>query len=381
MIYHILNMFSEQLERIGFYAYQEVTFRGVSAMVTSFLITFFFGKSIIRWLLHMKIKDVPEFNTKALNECMQNKRNTPTMGGLIILLAIITGTMLWARLDNPFIRKALFVLVWFGGIGIVDDWFKLKQKDKTRDGLFSHEKLTFQIIGSLLVAAFIYKDMQHIPDGQMLWLPFYKRGIYLSAWMFVTVSFLYMTLTSNAVNLTDGMDGLAAGCTAIVSATLAFLCFVVSEKMGRGSDVYWAKYLLMPHIPQAGELAIFFASIFGSLLGFLWFNCHPAQVFMGDTGSLPLGAAIGYGALVTRNEVLLLVIGGVFMMELFSVIAQVGYFKYTKNKYGSGRRIFKCAPIHHHFNLSGWQETQVVVRFWLIGIICAAVAMLTIKIR
>ncbi|ARN57328.1 phospho-N-acetylmuramoyl-pentapeptide-transferase [Sedimentisphaera salicampi] len=381
MLFHLLNIFREQLESLGFYAYQEVTFRGLLAMITSFLVTFIFGKRIIKWLLSMKIKDVPDFNTKALNECMKNKRNTPTMGGIIILLSIFAGTLLWARLDNPFIRKAMFIMIWFGLLGGVDDWLKLKQKGKTRDGLLTHEKAIFQIAGALLVSLFVYFDLENIPDAPMLWLPFYKQGIYLPVWLFVILAFCYITATSNAVNLTDGMDGLAAGCTAVVAASLAFLCFVASEKMGRGSDMYWAKYLLLPHIPQAGELSVFFASMFGAILGFLWYNCSPAMVFMGDTGSLPLGAAIGYGALVTRNEVLLLIIGGVFMMELFSVMLQVGYFKYTKHKFGKGRRIFECAPLHHHFNLKGWKEEQVVVRFWLIGIICAAIAMLTLKIR
>ena len=381
MFYHILDLFRDQLEGIGFFAYQEVTFRGVCGMVTSFLVKFIFGKRMIKWLLSMKIKDVPEFNTKALNECMKNKRNTPTMGGIIIIMAIFAGTLMWARLDNPFIRKAMFIMVWFGLIGGVDDWLKLKQKEKSRDGLFAHEKAIFQITGAILVALFIYFDFQNIPDGKMLWLPFYKQGIFLPVWLFVLIAFIYITATSNAVNLTDGMDELNAGCTATVAASLAYLCFVANENMGRTSDMYWAKNQLLPHITEAGELSVFFAAMFGAILGFLWFNCSPAMVFMGDTGSLPLGAAIGYGALVTRNEILLLLIGGVFMIEMMSVVMQVSYFKYTKRKSGKGKRIFECAPIHHHFNLKGWKEEQVVVRFWLFGIIFAAMAMLTLKIR
>jgi phospho-N-acetylmuramoyl-pentapeptide-transferase len=185
-----------------------------------------------------------------------------------------------------------------------------------------------------------------------------------------------MSATSNAVNLTDGMDGLAAGCVGIVSGVLVILCYVASEALSRTSPVTWASYLLLPHIPGAGELCVFYAAITGAILGFLWFNCHPAQVFMGDVGSLPLGAAMGFGAIVSRNEILLLVIGGVFVMELMSVVLQVGYFKYT-----GGKRLFKCAPIHHHFHLAGWSEPQVVVRFWLLAVAFAAIAMATLKIR
>jgi len=219
------------------------------------------------------------------------------------------------------------------------------------------------------VAVFLYSDFRNIEDAVRLWLPFYKFGIPLAGWIFAIIAILYISATSNAVNLTDGMDGLASGCIGIVSFVLIILCYVASEKMSYSQTslnpegVSWASYLLLPHIPETGELCIFFASIMGAIFGFLWFNCHPAQVFMGDVGSLPLGAAMGYGAIVTRHEILLLVIGGVFVMELTSVIIQVGYFRYS-----GGKRVFRCAPIHHHFHLAGWSEPQVVVRFWLLGI-------------
>ncbi|MHC4782480.1 MAG: phospho-N-acetylmuramoyl-pentapeptide-transferase [Planctomycetota bacterium] len=194
--------------------------------------------------------------------------------------------------------------------------------------------------------------------------------------MFAILTVLYISATSNAVNLTDGMDGLASGCLGVVSTVLVILCYIASEHISRLSQNTWAGYLLLPHVPQSGELAIFFAAITGAILGFLWYNCHPAQVFMGDIGSLPLGAAMGYGAIVTRNEILLFVIGGVFVMELLSVILQVGYFKYS-----GGKRIFRCAPIHHHFHLSGWSEPQLVVRFWLLSIAFAIIALATLKLR
>jgi phospho-N-acetylmuramoyl-pentapeptide-transferase len=348
------------------------------AVLTSFVIAILLGPRIIRWLMRKKIGDRPEFHHAALNELTKEKTNTPTMGGLIIILAVLAGTLLWAKLNNPFVQKALVLLIWFGCLGAVDDWLKLTAdiRHRTRDGLKVWEKLIFQIGGAVLIASFLYTDFVNIPDGIRLWMPFYKHSLPLANWMFVAIAILYLTLTSNAVNLTDGMDGLAAGCTGMVSAVLVVLCYVASETMGRTSHITWASYLLLPAIPQSGELSIFYAAILGAVLGFLWYNCHPAQVFMGDVGSLPLGAAMGYGALVTRNEILLLIIGGVFVMELLSVVIQILYFKYT-----GGKRVFKCAPIHHHFHLIGWSEPQVIVRFWLLAGVFAAIALATLKIR
>ncbi|MHC4131515.1 MAG: phospho-N-acetylmuramoyl-pentapeptide-transferase [Planctomycetota bacterium] len=379
MIYHLLWQLRDVFtHRIGFYAYQNVMFRSVAAVLTSFMIALLLGPRIIRWLMRKKIGDRPEFYHDDLNELTKDKANTPTMGGLIIILAVFAGTLLWTKLNNPFVQKALILIVWFGGLGAADDWLKLTAaaRHRTREGLKPWEKLIFQFGGAVLIASFLYADFINIPDGIRLWPPFYKTGIYLPHWVFVTIAILYISATSNAVNLTDGMDGLAAGCVGMVALVLAVLCYVASEYMSRTSQVTWASYLLLPHIPQSGELCIFYASILGAVLGFLWYNCHPAQTFMGDVGSLPLGAAMGYGALVTRNEILLLVIGGVFVIELTSVILQVGYFKYT-----GGKRIFRCAPIHHHFHLSGWSEPQTVVRFWLLAAAFAAIALATLKLR
>jgi len=270
------------------------------------------------------------------------------------------------------------LVIWFAVLGGVDDWLKLTAgiRHRTRHGLKPWEKLVFQIGGAVLIASFLFADFINIEDGNKFWLPFYKHGLPLANWMFILIAIFYISATSNAVNLTDGMDGLAAGCVGMVSLVLAVLCYVASETMTRASSVTWASYLLLPAIPQAGELSIFYSAILGAVLGFLWYNCHPAQAFMGDVGSLPLGAAMGYGALVTRNEILLLIIGGVFVLELVSVVLQVGYFKYT-----GGKRLFRCAPIHHHFHLAGWSEPQVVVRFWLLAVAFAAVALATLKIR
>ncbi len=379
MIYHLLWYLRSVLtHRLGFYAYQDVMFRSVAAVLTAYSIAVFLGPRIIRWLMCKKIGDRPEFHHAALNELTRQKANTPTMGGLIIILAVLAGTLLWAKLDNPFVQKAIILMIWFGVIGGVDDWLKLTadSRHRTRNGLKPWEKLLFQIGGAVLIASFLYTDFANIVDGKLFWLPFYKHGIQLANWMFVFIAILYIAATSNAVNLTDGMDGLASGCIGMVSLVLIVLCYVASETMARTSSITWASYLLLPHIPQAGELSIFYSAILGAVLGFLWYNCHPAQVFMGDVGSLPLGAAMGYGALVTRNEILLLIIGGVFILELVSVVLQVAYFKYTH-----GKRLFKCAPIHHHFHLLGWSEPQVVVRFWLLAAAFAVLALATLKIR
>jgi len=353
-------------------------FRSVAAILTAFFAALFLGPSIIRFLVRKKIGDRPEFHHAALNELMKEKANTPTMGGLIIILAVLATTLLWARLDNPFVRKAIFLVVWFAVLGGVDDWLKLTSniQHRSRNGLKPYEKLVFQFGGAVLIASFLFADFVNIRDARLFWMPFYKHGLPLSNWMFILIAIFYISATSNAVNLTDGMDGLAAGCVGVVSLVLVILCYVASETMSRTTPVTWSSYLLLPHIPQAGELSIFYSAILGAVLGFLWYNCHPAQTFMGDVGSLPLGAAMGYGALVTRNEILLLIIGGVFIIELASVVLQVGYFKYT-----GGKRIFRCAPLHHHFHLAGWSEPQVVVRFWLLAAAFAAIALATLKIR
>ena len=385
MIYYLLWFFRAE-ERFHFYAYQNVMFRSVAAILTSFLISLVIGPPIIRWLMRKKIGDRPEFHHAALNELTKKKANTPTMGGLIIILSVLVSTLLWsklynpdARLYNPFVEKAIFLLIWFGALGGVDDWLKLTARRQGRHGLRAWEKLLFQIGGAVLIASFLYGDFRNIEDAKVfwLWLPFFKNPInfHLPTWMFVLIATLYISATSNGVNLADGMDGLAAGCVGMVSLVLAVLCYVTSETMARTS-VTWSEYLLLPHIPQAGELCVFYATILGAVLGFLWYNCHPAQVFMGDIGSLPLGAAMGYGALVTRNEILLLIIGGVFVVELVSVVLQVSYFKYT-----GGKRLFRYTPIHYHFHLAGWSEPQVVVRFWLMAAAFGALALATLKLR
>lgn len=390
MLYLLMEYYQEFMQqRLHFYAWEYVSLRIMLAILTSLVVSLLWGPRIIRWLIRMKVGDNPEFDHQALNELTKHKVNTPTMGGIIILLGVFVSALLWSDLRNPFVQKGLFLLVWLGVLGGVDDWLKLtaKIKHRSRDGLHMWEKLIFQIGLGVLLAAFLYSvDFAEIEDGHRIWLPFYKYGFKLGILGFSIITVVVITGSSNAVNLTDGMDGLAAGCMGIVSMIFAILCYLASEAMtslgpmDSGEIVSnmrtWAQYLLLPQIRGTGELGIVCAAMFGACLGFLWFNCHPAQVFMGDVGSLPLGGMIGYAAVVTRHEILLFIIGGVFVMEAVSVILQVGYFKLS-----GGKRIFRCAPVHHHFHLLGWSEPQVVVRFWLMGIAFAALALATLKLR
>ncbi len=374
------------------YAYKSVMFRAACAILLAFVVVWWFGPVVIRLLIRMKVGDVPEFNNPMLNQTNRLKANTPTMGGILILGAILIAIALLADLRNYYVRLAFFCLAWLGLLGGVDDWLKLtaKRRGGGRDGLKTYEKLLFQIGLAVLLGYFIYchgaitadriaamvgpDTWAGAPAGQreayrLLAVPFYKYGIYLSIPAFMITTVLVLAGTSNAVNLTDGMDGLAAGCMALCS----FVFMVISVLVG---NVDQAAHLLMPAVPLADELAVLCGAMVGACLGFLWYNCHPAQVFMGDTGSLPLGGLIGYVAIVTRQELMLFIVGGIFVIEAVSVILQVGYFKMT-----GGKRIFRVAPIHHHFHLGGWTETQTVTRFWLVSAVFAAFALATVKLR
>ncbi len=392
MLYHLFEYLQDFLHtQLHFYAWQSVSFRAVMALLTSLVICLLWGPKIIRWLIRKKVGDNPEFDHIELNELTRHKDNTPTMGGIIMLLGIAVGTLLWADLTNPFVQKGIFLIVWLGVLGGFDDWLKMRAQIRarilrergedppktSRHGLHTWEKLVFQIaLGVLLAYSIFSVDFANLEDGKRLWLPFYKNGFELGYASFMIMTVLVITATSNAVNLTDGMDGLATGCIGIVSFVFVVLCFLASEYLSTARGLTWANYLLLPQITGAGELAVFCATLVGACIGFLWFNTHPAQVFMGDVGSLPLGGAIGYAAVVTRHELLLFIVGGVFVMEAASVIIQVGYFKLS-----GGHRIFRCTPIHHHFHLKGWSEPQVVVRFWLLSIAFAALALATLKLR
>jgi len=380
VLYHIAR------ELLGgrHYAYENTLFRGSCAALICFVIMLAFTPRVIRQLIKWKLGDRPEFDNAPLNELTRDKNNVPTMGGVVVLAAIAVAVLLLADLTSFYVRMALVCLVWLGVLGAADDWLKLTSatRHKSRDGLKMHEKLLFQIALGVLLGFFIYNhgsrnfavigpsiDPLALPSYKIFNVPFYKAGLQLGALGFMVVTVLVMTATSNAVNLTDGMDGLAAGCVAICALVFVILTYIVGTQ-----DL--AHKLLFPHVPKSGELVVLCGAIFGASLGFLWYNCHPARVFMGDTGSLALGGMIGYVAVVTRQELMLLLAGGVFVIEALSVISQIGYFKWTR-----GRRLFRCAPIHHHFHLGGWSEPQTVVRFWLIAAMFAAFALATTKLR
>lgn len=380
MLYHLLRTIFEGRH----YAYENPLFRGVCAALFGFFLVLLLGKPVIRQLIRYKVGDRPEFHLAALNERTQHKSQVPTMGGILILAAVVSCVLLFADLTNFYVHMGLFCLLWLGAVGAVDDWLKLTRahRSRSRDGLKSWEKLLFQFGLGVLLGYYIFKFGQTnhaiigpvdsptaVESYRVLSVPFYKPGLFLSPLVFIVVTVLVTTFTSNAVNFTDGMDGLASGCLGLCALVFMVLCDIVG-------DADLAARLLFPHVPQSGELAVFCGAVLGSVAGFLWYNCHPAQVFMGDTGSLPLGGLIGYVAIVTRQELMLLIVGGVFVLEALSVIVQVGYFKMT-----GGRRVFLCAPIHHHFHLSGWTETQTVVRFWLAAAMFAGVALATIKLR
>ena len=367
----------------GPYAYKDPLFRSTCAIILAFMVVLLSAPKVIRFLVRHKIGDRPEFDHKALNELVgKNKENTPTMGGIVIVVAIFTCLLLLSDLGNYYIRMAMFCMFWLAIMGGVDDWLKLtvKLRSGTRDGLKSHEKLLFQTALGVLLGIFIYRygqqnaAMATIVGGEsvktfsILTVPFYKQAIFLGTPAFLIVTVLVTTGTSNAVNLTDGMDGLAAGCMVLCSFVFMILAFL-------SGDPVRASSLLFPYIPNTAELAILCGAMVGACLGFLWYNGFPAQVFMGDTGSLALGGLIGYVAIVIRQELMLFIVGGIFVIEACSVMIQIGSNKLF------GKRPFRVAPIHHHFHLGGWQETQVVMRFWLLAAIFAAVALATIKLR
>jgi phospho-N-acetylmuramoyl-pentapeptide-transferase len=367
------------------YAYGDPVFRATMAVLLGFVIVWALAPRVIRSLIKLKVGDNPEFDHADLNRLTQNKKNTPTMGGVLIVGSILVTTLFLADLTNFYVGMGMFCLLWLAVLGGIDDWLKLTASRRvgTRDGLRTWEKLVFQVALGALLAVFILRygsanatalrfadiNAPHSPGYNLLILPFFREGIVLLTPLFVVLTVLVITGTSNAVNLTDGMDGLAAGCLVLTSLAFMVLAYVV------GTDGL-AQSLLFPYLAGAAELSVVCGAIVGACLGFLWYNAYPAQVFMGDTGALSLGGLIGYVAIVIRMEVMLLIVGGVFVIEALSVILQVSYYKYS-----GGKRIFRCTPIHHHFHLGGWTETQTVMRFWLLAGLFATFALATIRLR
>ena len=371
--------------------FQYLTFRAVMAAATALLIGLAAGPAVIRRLRALKIgQPIRGYGM----ESHFSKSGTPTMGGVLILIAITSSTLLWVDVSNRFIWISLIVTLGFGAIGWADDWRKVVNKDP--EGMPSREKYLWQSIIGLLAALWLVFSISENSNGRVLelfinWvssgfdvnlppkaglmLPFFKQVSYpLGVLGFVVLTYLVIVGSSNAVNLTDGLDGLAIMPVVMVGSALGVFAYVT------GSVVY-SKYLFLPHIPGAGELLIFCAAIAGAGLAFLWFNTHPAQVFMGDVGALALGGALGTVAVIVRQEIVLAMMGGVFVAEAMSVMLQVMYFKYTRKKYGEGRRLFRMAPLHHHFEKQGWKETQVVVRFWIITMLLCLLGLSTLKLR
>ncbi len=365
-----------------FFAASGLGIRIVGAGALSFILVMLLGPKLIRFLIRMKIGDRPEFDHADLNEITRHKSSTPTMGGLLIVIAIFVSLLLFGNLQNMYIKSGLFALIWLGALGGVDDWLKLRRAmtDKKRDGLKSWEKFVFQVGLAVLLSVYVYRygSASYLEPGfnpaHRFFFPLNNYSVHLPIFAYALIMILVTTGSSNAVNLTDGMDGLATGNLIIVTVFFLVISWIVGV-------VQWAALFNLQFVPFSAEMTVMCSAMLGALLGFLWYNAPPAAVFMGDTGSLALGGLIGYIAVVTRQELLLLLVGGVFVMEAVSVILQVGYFKLTKSRGIEGKRLFRCAPIHHHFHLGGWPETKVVIRFWIIGMILAVLALGTLKLR
>jgi len=383
VLYHLLVPLAREFPILRVFNY--ISFRAVGAAVTALILAFVVGPAVLGRLRAMAVHQVVREGTP---DTHAGKGSTPTMGGIIILISAIIPTLLWARLSvtRPYVYIAVIVTLWMGCIGFIDDYLKMKQKreGKKNVGLVESNKLIGQIVMGAALGIFLWK-YQMTPNlpGASTSLPFFKYVLVVPltaglSWLYVAFTTFVLTGTSNAVNITDGLDGLAAGLSAIAFATFAVFAYAIGRYDFSG-------YLGLFYMPNAGELTVYCTAMVGALIGFLWFNAHPAQVFMGDTGSLALGGALGAVAILLKSEFLLVFVAGVFVAEMVSVILQRVVFKYRRRRYGleyaQKHRVFLRAPLHHHFEVKGWTETQVVVRFWIIGILSAFLAFSTLKLR
>ncbi len=353
--------------------FQYLTVRAALAAVVAFLVAVLCGPRVIRWLVRRKIgENVEKTDSLRLAELHGEKRGTPTMGGILILAALLSSVLLFGRLTSAYVQLALLGTVAFGFLGAMDDWIKLN--DSNRPGLSARTKMLFQIgiALALAMAVVLLAKRGGDPRPYVVHIPGMKEhALDLSFWSgapYLLFAVFVMVAMTNAVNLTDGLDGLATGCSAIAALTFGVLIYVAGR-------IDFTEYLLIPYVPGAAELTIVCAALAGACLGFLWFNAFPAQVFMGDTGSLPIGGLIGFTAVVAHQELVVPIVCGVFVMEAGSVVLQVGSFKLR------GKRIFRIAPIHHHFQFAGWHEVKVVVRFWIVALVCAILGLATLKVR
>jgi len=347
----------------GFNVFRYISFRAAMASITAFLISVVLGPIIIRKLSKFKISEIPrKDHVEGLYELHKHKEGTPTMGGIIIILSIAISVLLWARLDNMFIILCLITVIWLGIVGFIDDYLKLTKIKAL--GLSATTKFIGQLMLAVAVASYLYLSPA---ISNHLYIPFLKHAAINLGILYVLFVVLVIVGTSNAVNITDGLDGLAIGCVIFIAISYGIISYLTGH-------MDFSNYLNIYYLKGSGELAVFCTAIAGSGLGFLWFNSYPATIFMGDTGSLPLGGAIGVISVLIKKEILLLIVGGVFAFEVLSVILQVLFFK------SSGKRIFLMAPIHHHFQLKGWSESKITVRFWIVGAILALFGLATLKL-
>ena len=369
MLYYFLEYINRKFNPPGFDLFRYLTFRSAIAAITGLLLAFFLGPRIIKILQKHQIGEAKKIDGPKSH---WSKAGTPTMGGIILILSVIIPVILWADLRNIYIVLILIGTICLSGVGFIDDYLKVVKKYP--NGLIARYKLLGQIGVGLIVGCTIYFSPQFAGINSVTTMPFLKNVNFDFSYMYIPVVVFIIAATSNAVNLTDGLDGLAIGVTIIVMLTLAVISYI------SGNAIY-ADYLNIIYLPGSGELTVFVSALVGASLGFLWFNFYPAQVFMGDTGSLALGGAFGILAVLIKKELLIPILGGIFFMETISVIIQRLYFKYTKNKYGEGKRVFKMAPIHHHFEMKGWPEPKIVIRFYIIEIILAIISLASFKIR
>lgn len=361
MLYWITQLLHEQHH--VFRVFQYLTFRSILSALTALLVALLCGPVMVRWLKKLQIGQMVRDDGP---QSHLSKSGTPTMGGVLILFAVLMSSLLWGDLQQPSLWLALFVMVGFGGIGWVDDYRKLVLKNSK--GLPARWKYFWQSVIAIIAISYLYFNTS-VPVTTELTVPFFKSYVIVLGFLFPLFAYFVIVGSSNAVNLTDGLDGLAIMPISMVAGALGVFAYATSNAI-------YAHYLTIPYIPNTGELTIFCASIMGAGLGFLWYNSYPAEVFMGDVGSLALGASLGIVAIIIRQELVLLIMGGLFVIETLSVIIQVGYFKLT-----GGKRVFRMAPLHHHFELKGWSEPKVIVRFWIITVIFVLCGLATLKLR
>ncbi|MGD8778770.1 MAG: phospho-N-acetylmuramoyl-pentapeptide-transferase [Ignavibacteria bacterium] len=369
MLYFLFDYIEKVFNPPGFGMFKFLSFRSMLAAITSLVLAFYIGPKLIDYLRKLQIGEtIREEGPKS----HFSKAGTPTMGGVIIIFSVIIPVLLWSDIQSVYIILVLVGTVWLSIVGFIDDYLKVVKKYS--QGLIAKYKLLGQVLVGLLVGGAIYFMPEFQPYATETTLPFFKNLNFDFSYFYIPAVVFIITATSNAVNLTDGLDGLAIGTMTVVMLALAVMSYV-------SGNVIYSNYLNIMYLPGSGELTVFIAALIGAGLGFLWFNFYPAQIFMGDTGSLALGGAFGIMAILIKKELLIPILGGIYFLETVSVIIQRLYFKYTKRKYGEGKRVFKMAPIHHHFELMGWQEPKIVIRFYIVTIILAIISMASFKIR